>query len=492
MAADLIDGGEIRALPTRGITEDTCRKFNYRIKKLPTHGWVQLAPYHRDGEIVGQKVRPSDKDKMFSTGDMSDVELFGQHLWGQGGRKVVITEGEIDAMSVSQVQGNKWPVVSLSKGAKGAKKDISRNIEWLLTFEEVILMFDMDEPGKAAVKEVAPLFPPGKVRVASLSMKDANELLLAGKGDEIVQAIWQAQAYRPDGVVKMSDIKSRILVPPEMGLSWFSPTLTEYTFGRRWGEIYAFGAGTGIGKTDYLTQQIQHDVDVLGLKVGLFMLEQDPAETAKRVAGKFAGKSFHVPDGSWTQDELETVVDRLEQSDNLYFYDSFGAMKWEVIESTIRYLVHAEGIRVFYLDHLTALAAAEDDERKALEQIMAGMAGLVKELKIIIHLVSHLATPEGKPHEEGGRVMIRHFKGSRAIGYWCMFMFGLERDQQHDDPRWRSITTFRILKDRNTGRSTGKVVYLGYDSESSRLFETQPPDDETNPGFTDETVDAPF
>lgn len=488
MAAGLIDEGEYKALSKRSITEETCRKFGYQVGKLSDGRTVQIAPYRKDGSIVGQKIRPPSKDGMFSTGDMKDVELFGQHLWASGGRKVVVTEGEIDAMSTSQVQNNKWPVVSIPSGASGAKKALATQLEWLTSFEEVILMFDMDEPGKRAAEECATLFPPGKCKIASLSMKDPNELLVAGKGEEIVQAIWQARSWRPDGVVRLSDIRSRVLTAPEMGLSWFSSKLTELTYGRRFGEIYAFGAGTGIGKTDVLTQQIQHDVDVLGQKVGLFMLEQHPADTAKRVANKFAGKTFHIPDGSWTQDELVAVIDRLESDDRLFFYDSFGATEWDVIASTIRFLNHAEGVRIFYLDHLTALAAAEDDERKALERIMAEMAGLCKELDIIIHLVSHLATPEGTPHEEGGRVMIRHFKGSRAIGFWCMFMFGLERDQHHEDPRWRSITTFRVLKDRNTGRSAGEVVYLGYDRETGRLFETEPPTDEPNPlGFTDQT-----
>jgi twinkle protein len=274
-----------------------------------------------------------------------------------------------------------------------------------------------------------------------------------------------------------------------MGLSWFSESLTRLTYGRRFGDIYCLGAGTGIGKTDFLTQQIQHDIDVLGERVGLFMLEQDPAETVKRIAGKRAKRCFHIPDEGWTQQELEENIEALEAADKLYLYDSFGMTDWSIIADTIRYLHHSEGIRLFYVDHLTALAAGEDDERKALETIMAEMAGLVKELGIIIHLVSHLATPEGKPHEEGGRVMIRHFKGSRAIGYWCMFMFGLERDQQAENPEWRQITTFRVLKDRNTGRAAGEVVYLGYDKETGRLFETTPPVENT--GFKDQTLENP-
>jgi twinkle protein len=70
--------------------------------------------------------------------------------------------------------------------------------------------------------------------------------------------------------------------------------------------------------------------------------------------------------------------------------------------------------------------------------------------------------------------MIRHFKGSRAIGFWSFFMFGLERDQQADSPEEASTTTFRILKDRYTGQATGNVILLGYDSETGMLDEKSP------------------
>lgn len=491
MAAGLIDNGEYRELKSRGISEETCRKFGYQVGRTQSGATVQIAPYYRpDGVLSGQKVRPKNKEDMFVAGSIKGTLLFGQQLWQEGGRKIVVTEGEIDAMSVSQVQGNKWPVVSVPNGAQGAKAAIAKHIGWLNTFEEVVLMFDMDEPGQDAVKECAPLFAPGKCKVARLTMKDPNELLVAGKGDEIVQAIWQAKTYRPDGIVKMADIRERVLTPPTMGISWFCETLTNYTYGRRWGEVYTFGAGTGIGKTDFLTQQIEHDVNVLGLKVGLFMLEQPPDETAKRVAGKFSGKCFHVPDDGWTQEDLVSAIDKLEQNDNIFFYDNFGSTEWDAIASTIRYLAHSEGVKVFYIDHLTALADPEN-ERESIEKTMKAIAMLANELKIIIHLVSHLSTPsEGKPHEEGGRVMIKHFKGSRSIGYWSHYMFGLERDQHHEDERWRVITTFRVLKDRKTGRSTGKVIYLGYETDTGRLFETQAPEEDDAHGFKDETKSA--
>ena len=145
-------------------------------------------------------------------------------------------------------------------------------------------------------------------------------------------------------------------------------------------------------------------------------------------------------------------------------------------------------LRHIVLDHLTALAAQEDDERRALESLMAEMASLTQELKFTMYFVSHLATPEGKPHEEGGRVMIRHFKGSRAIGYWSHFMFGLERNQQAEDDNERLTTTFRILKDRLTGRGTGTKFYLKYDQKTGRLNLTDAP--EKQAPFGDESQEA--
>ena len=473
--------GEFRPLMSRKISEETTRKFGYTVGEYKGKT-VQIAPYHdATGAIIAQKLRFADKTFTVA-GESKRIGdfLFGSHLWSSG-KKIVITEGEIDAMSVSQAQGNKWPVVSIPNGAPGAKKAIQKNLEYLSGFDEVILMFDMDDVGRAAIEECAQLFHPGKCKVATLTMKDPNELLKHGREQEIITAIWNAKPYRPDGIVSLSEIKDKALQPPEMGLPWFLDELTTATFGRRYGELYCFGAGTGVGKTDLLTQQIEYDISTLHESVGVFFLEQSPVETVQRIAGKYAGKMFHIPDGKTTPEELASAINTLEANGKLFLYDSWGATDWEVIKNKIRFLNHAEGVRIFYIDHLTALAAMEENEKEALEEIMAEMAGMIKELNIIVHLVSHLATPDGKPHEEGGRVMIRHFKGSRAIGFWSHFMFGMERDQQDEAQKNHSV--LRVLKDRYTGRSTGLCIPLAYDPDTGRL--ERAPDDE--PQFVDET-----
>lgn len=476
--------GEVRALTKRGITEDTCRKFNYAIGSVGGKN-VQLANYYAPDDastIVGQKLRTASKEFQWR-GDAKAAGLYGQWLWRDAGRMVVVTEGEIDALTVSQLQGNKWPVVSVPSGASGAAKAIAKASEWLAGFDKVVFMFDMDEPGRAAAVECAAIMPPGKAFIASLPLKDANEMLMAGRGAEVIDAVWGAKAYRPDGVVNFADIRSDAMKPIIIGAPWPWQSLTDATYGRRDGELYGLGAGTGVGKTDVFTQIIAHDALVLGVKCGVIYLEQPVVETARRIAGKIAGKRFHVPDGSWTSDELAAAFDKVIATDNVHLYDHFGQMDWDTIEARIRYMVQGLGCKHIFLDHLTALAAGAEDERKVLEEVMAKMAGLAQQLSIKLHYISHLATPEGKPHEEGGRVMIRHFKGARAIGFWSHFMLGLERNQQEENEKLRSITTLRVLKDRYTGQGTGKIVYLNYDHETGQLAECEP-------AFIEEQSDA--
>ncbi|UJX45772.1 DnaB-like helicase C-terminal domain-containing protein [Xanthobacter sp. YC-JY1] len=467
----LLPVGEAQDLPKRHLVEETCRRAGYTVSEMGGE-LVQVANYRDEtGAIVAQKVRGRGKEFKF-LGDTKSAGLYLQHLWRDGGKRVIVTEGEIDALTVFQELAYRWPVVSLPNGAQGAKKSLSNNLEWLLKFEHIDLCFDQDDPGRAATEECLGLFPPGRARIIKLPLKDPNAMLQEGRRKELIDALWSPAEFRPDGIVTLDDLAEQALADPEAGLPWCFPSLNDgKTFGRRYGEAVALGAGTGIGKSDFMSQQIAFDIVDLGLKVGVFAFEQQPVETVKRVAGKHAGRTFHVPDGSWTKPELKTAIGDLQRFGGLFLYDHFGACDWDVVSTRIRYLRHSHGVRVFYIDHLTALAGHGDEERGSLEKIMAELGGLVKELDIWVLFVSHLSTPEGKPHEEGGRVTIKQFKGSRAIGYWSHFMFGMERNTQADDEEERKVTTFRVLKDRYTGRANGFTLPLHYAQDTGRLFE---------------------
>jgi twinkle protein len=465
--------GECVGLARRKITEATCQKFGYIVA---TQGRtpVQAAPYYDDaGTLVAQKIRTADKQFRIN-GSLDDALPFGAHAWPKTGKKIVITEGEIDAMSMSQAQGNKWPVVSIASGAgPQVRKYIAKHKAYFCGFDEVVICFDMDEIGRRAAQEAAEIIGP-RSRIMELpeGFKDANEMLVAGKVEDLITAMWRAKAYRPEGLVGLEDIRDKAQQAPQEGLPWPWPGLTTLTYGIQKPYIYTIGAAAGAGKTDLLHMIITHLLMVCGVHVGAFLLEEEPHTTGVRLASKVAKRLLHTPE-SWDAGVFNRAFDALTDADGkLHLYDSFGMSDWDTVREKIEYLHGVEGVEYFVIDHLTAFAAGAEDERKTLESIMAEMSGLATRLKITIILVSHLATPEGAPHEEGGRVQLRHFKGSRSIAFWTFGAIGMERDQQAEDIDERHTTTIRLLKARGFGWNVGKTMNLRFDPDTGLLHES--------------------
>jgi len=493
--------GEARSLAARGISEETCRKFGYAVAKVlwdagksawrnPNEGEAgthacQVADYFKDRTWQGQKLRFKDKKFCF-IGSSKSVELFGQHLFKAGRGNLVITEGEIDCLSVSQAQNNKWPVVSIPTGSQSAVRAIKENIQFVESFNKVILMFDMDDPGQEAAVKCAAALTPGKVYIASLPLKDANECLVAGRSKEIIDAIFQAKEYRPDGVKALHQLYDGARKMPQIQLLWPWDTMTLAMYGRRRGEIYGFGGGVGCGKTEMFKDLIYFVTHVERNKAGLLFLEEDPELTAKVLAGKIGNKRYHVPRAcdiwdlretmgvgnegprpapDWEQEDLDRDLKKLDGM--IEVYDHFGSKDYETIRGQIKYMVQGLGIKDIFLDHLTALTADVDDERRSLDFLMADLASLAKEMDFTLYFISHLTTPKGKPHEEGGRVFEKHFTGSRAISRWAHGLFAIERNKQTPD----EPSTFRILKDRFSGDGNGVTFGLRYDKPTGRLHE---------------------
>lgn len=490
--------GEVRALPAREITEETCKKWGYLVGEVPHPKTkkperCQIAQYRDEtGRVVAQKLRWADKT--FQTvGDFKSAGLYGQWMWRDGGRRVVVVEGEIDALSVSQLQDHKWPVVSIPNGAPAAKKTLVHHLEWLLKFDEIVLLFDDDKVGQEAAAECAPLFPVGRCKIATINgFKDANDALKAREGSRVIDAIWQAKAYRPDGIVTIADCLAQAVMPVEMSTrAWPWQGLTEKTYGRRFGEVYGFAGGTGMGKTTVFKQVQAHILQNEQAPIALFHLEEPTHHTAKTLAGVIDGVRYHVPGVDYDVQQLHDTLVRYQ--DRVFLYDHFGGATYETIVEKIRYLRHAHGVRDFFLDHLTALAAVMDaqDERKAIDKMMAELSALMIELDSNLYFISHLTTPEGKSHEEGGRVLEKHLRGSRSIVYWSHFVFAVEGNKQEPG----SPRILRVLKDRYTGDSNGLCVGLMYQQATGRMTECSLDDDSgegRSHGFRDETDTIPF
>jgi len=473
MAGDLILDGEVQALPKRGLTEETCAKWGYKVGKK-NGKTVQIASHIVDGQIVAQKLRFADKS-FTVVGEGKKMRLYGQHLWRDGGLRVVITEGEIDALSVSQVQNNKWAVVSLPNGAQAAKKSLQSNLEWLEKFDEVVLMFDNDEPGQLAIEDCVDLFTPGKLKIARLPLKDANEMLVANRGDEIIKAIWDAKVYRPEAVRGVMDVYEEAIALPTMGIPWPWDSLTKLTYGIQRKIAYYLGAGVSIGKTNWAKELQSWLVNVQHLPVGVFMLEETNGRTLKGIAGKFVGKPFHKPDGSFTQEELTEAIQALDGKVYLYNHAKCGT-DWDSIKKAIRYMVVSLGIKDIFLDNLTVLVAhlPSTEANDEVNRIAKDISELLQELDFTLYGFSHLNPPStGASHERGGRVLASQFTGSRGLMRFGQYLLGLSRNLDPElSPEERNVALFEVIKDRDYG-NVGQFE-IHYNPDTDQFLEPNP------------------
>lgn len=463
--ADGLVVGYPRELSKRKLNLETCKLWDYAVGKY--HGQtVQVANYKNgSGEVVAQKIRFPNKDFVF-LGDTKNAGLYGMHLWRDGGKMVTVVEGELDALSLSQAQGNKWAVVSVPTGAAGAKKAIQKNLEWLSKFESVVFMFDNDEPGVKAAKECAALLPPNKAKIASLPLKDASDMLMAGRSQELIAAMWNAKGFRPDGIVSMADLWERISQPKAV-TSYQYPFqgVNDKTMGIRKGEIVTVTAGSGIGKSQ-ICREVAYSLIQQGQKIGYIALEESIERTSLGLMSIAANKPLHLAQCDMA--EYHSIFEQL--SPHVELYDHWGSTDSDNLMNRIRYLVKGCDCDFIVLDHISIVVSGidEGDERRLIDNTMTKLRALVEELKCGLVLVSHLKRPpQGKGHEEGAHTSLAQLRGSAAIGQLSDIVIGAERDQQSDTP---DVTTLRILKNRWTGE-TGICGNIRFDRDTGRMHE---------------------
>lgn len=480
-AASLLAVGEFRALGKRRLTEETCRKFGYSVGSDWNDNTVHIAGFKRDGQTIAQKIRYPNKD--FKHLGEQKPGLWGEHLWKPGGRMLVITEGEIDCMTVSQLQGNKWPVVSLPNGTdrngKSAVKAVQTSLEFVTSFEKVIFMFDMDDPGHAAATECAKLMKPGQAFIADLGdFKDPNEAHVAGEGKRVIDAMWNARPYRPDGIVSASELWERVRNPKENNAQNYPwDGLNSKTRGNRKGELVVWTAGSGVGKSAVLREVA---FDLLRNKeqtVGMLMLEENIERTTLGMMGLEINHPLHLDRAGFTQEQLYESFMATAGSERLWLYDHFGSTSAGNLLDRIRFLAWGCGCDYVILDHISIAVSDADanadsnlDERKLIDMLMTKLRSLVEETGIGLHVISHLRRPQGQGHEEGAMTSLSQLRGSHAIAQLSDIVIGLERNQQDEDHM--NETVLRVLKNRFSGE-TGEAGVLYYDQTTGRLSDQE-------------------
>ena len=474
-----INGGIYAPLSDRYISQQTAEK--YRVKSIFNSQGVitqHLYPYYIHNELTATKIRTiKDKDFIWK-GSSTGTGLFGQNLFKEGGKYITITEGECDAMAAYELLGSKWAVVSIKHGAPSAVTNIKENLEYIESFDNVVICFDSDKEGQQAAVKVARILKPGKAKILTLptGFKDANEMLIKKEYEKFVRSWWDAKVYTPSGIIRVSEKEKDFLhreKKDSVPYPWKG--LNEKLYGLRQGELVTLTGGTGLGKSS-ITREIEHWlVNKTNDNVGIIALEEDWKRTVDGILSIEANARLYIDHirEEYKEDTLIEMYQKVFSEDNVFVHAHFGTNDIDEIFSKLRYLIIGCDCKWIVIDHLQMLVSSltEGDERRSIDNIMTRVRSIVEETGAGIILVSHLRRVSGdKGHENGVMVNLSHLRGSHSIAQLSDCVIALERNQQSKDELESRTTKLRILKSRYTG-DVGMATALVYNKTTGRLSE---------------------
>ena len=461
----------VRGLPNRDITKKVTEFFDVKIS-YGQDGQIDAHFYPYGGDSYKKRSLPKD----FSWIEKTDG-LFGREKFNGAGRRLIICEGEIDALSIAQASMDKYgkiyPVVALSSSAM-AHKSCLKERDWIRSFKEVVLCFDEDEAGDKARKEAITVIGVDKVKIAKLPLNDANKVLTEEDGNVLLSCIFDAAPYIPTGIMTKEKLWEALEVYNQTESHPYPPCLHGLNTklkGKRGGEITLFISGTGAGKSTMLRECMLADLENPNKKIGVVSLEESPAETARKLCGMILGRN--PAEEEIPLEEMKPAFDQIFGEDRVIILDHQGAMNDTSIGDQLEYMALSKCTDL-YVDHITILVSEGVDNlvgNEAQDKVMNDLLKLVKRHPDVwVGLVSHLrkAPVGGKSFEEGKLPNIDDIRGSGSIKQVSFDIVSFARDTTHKDEKVRNRMKMRVLKSRFTGL-TGEVPGADYIYDTGRL-----------------------
>lgn len=530
---------KVKNLVSRHIRGDIAKLYDVRVGhdaegKVARHYY----PRFEGGRLVGAKCRTLPKDFKFGhLGKLfGDQDLFGANTMsnvldkGRRRDKLLIVGGELDALAAQQMlmdaaqgdwKGKPYHVWSINKG-EACLQEIVANREAISQFKQVIWGFDGDEVGMKLNQQAARLFP-GKSYILEYpaGCKDANKALMAGKSKEFVDAWFNAKSSEEmfgSQIKSIGALRNELKeAMPDTGLSWPWPKLNKITLGIRKHQLIIVGAGSGVGKTEFLREVAKHLIEEHGESVGVISTEDPFKKVSRAFIGKWIDKRIELPATNdptedsyrevfdYTKEEADAAIDYVADSGKFFVADLDGDYSMEKIEQTCLEF-EAMGIQNIIIDNLTGIKL---DERQfggkvgALDECVKRIGTIKDRHAVTIFLVSHLTRVGGQrvSHEEGGDVILSDFRGSGAIGFWASYALGIERNTRAESLDERTTTYISCVKDRDQGIYTGTKVMLKGDMATGRLrepvqrtrsFDTGAPKEQSVPDEIGRTIEQPM
>lgn len=361
-------------LEGRGIHPDTFKRFLLQQKNV-----VLAFPYYRDNQVIHMKYR-SVTEKKFWASAGTEPALFGWQAFPDDSRSVVICEGEMDCLALSQYG---FPALSVPYGAgTGAKLDwIDTEYERLEAFDEIYLCMDNDAAGQDSLPEMVRRLGRDRCRIVSLPCKDANECIKKGI-QSLDEYFREARYCDPEGLCPASDylagaisiVMQTSVQDRGIALPWCDKMIF------RPGELTIWSGVNGHGKSSLLNH-----LSIEWLRTGETILycshEMSPERLMAQMVRQASG------DRAYSADRIERMGHAIFSG--LYLYtgkkDRMGAL---------RYAVQRYGTRHIVIDNLTRLT--KTDDYSGQQALVQELSDLKDEMKIHIHLVTHARKGESE------------------------------------------------------------------------------------------------
>ena len=481
---------------SRGITDETFRKYGVRFEYDEESGDVSshFYPVTTDYEISGFKIREIPK-KFRSVGQTGkSCDAFGEWIFKVSNSKtVVLSAGEIDCLSAYQMLENyrksrnsdfePTPVVSSTIGETGSDKQFQKRYNWLNRFDKIVICPDQDEAGKKAVEALVKVLPKNKVYVMELPMKDSNEMLMAGREKEWINAYFKAKQYTPDGIVASSSVMGKIVeqaTTPKIPLPPFMHRLqTMMAGGIPLGVIVNLASASGTGKSTIVDECTYFWIFNSPHKIGVVTLESDIGQYGTKILSRHVGRKIDLIEDVNEKVAFLQEPSTIEKANNLWMNDN-GEPRWYLIEErdggieSLRELIMSLTIscdcKVIILDPLQDILDGLSNEEQSV--FMRWMKGFVKSHNVTFINVNHVRKNGNnqQANSTGADLHEESIHGSSSIlkSGACNLLF--TRNKESEDDVERNTTKMKCSKCRWTG-NTGVAGEYYYDNVTHTMYD---------------------
>lgn len=456
----MTEGSDQRFIQHRGITAATHKFYNVPTSFNDDEPHSQTYTYP-DGTT---KTRVLPKEFFTSKGFKSD-QLFGMNLFPAGSAKAVtMTEGEVDCMSAYQMLGSKYPVVALPS-AVPSRKLLENCKDWLGTFEKIYLSFDSDNKAEKVALALLNLFPGKVYKVPHDKYKDANEFLVAGRGDAYSRAWWSSGLYTPDNIYASSDDFLALLhdTPDHSYIPTGIKALDEKILGLMQGHLTVIKAPTSVGKTEIMRfLEYNFIKNYPEVRFATWHLEETKLRSLLGVV------SYHLNDNLTRKDLIEekgkladvekAIVDITTNSGYMQYHLREEQTAEDLVDQ-IRVLTQVYGCKYVFFEPIQDVVTISSDESK--EAILADLAvrlsKLAADLNVGIVTIAHT-------NEQGD------VKYCKMVSQRASVLIDLERDKEADNLVDRNTTKLYVEKNRPCGL-LGEAGETLFDNETFTLSE---------------------